>query len=112
QLAARGHRVTTEHPGIDAVSVELTAEELDEVCGSTAATGCSDDAVVLPSASLRDLMDALASVRSRSVLVETLGVPPSPLAGAGVTVALIDSGIHPSPAFNRRIKAFYDFTTN
>ena len=112
QLAARGYRVTADHPGIDAVSVELAPGELDAVCGSTAADGCSDDAVVLPSASLRDLAAALASARSGGVLVETIGAPASWLAGGGVTVALIDSGIHPSPAFSGRIKAFYDFTAD
>ncbi len=30
--------------------------------------------------------------------------------GRGITVALIDSGLHPSRAFAYRIKAFYDFT--
>ena len=32
------------------------------------------------------------------------------VAGLGVTVAVIDSGIYPSAAFAGRIKAFYDFT--
>ena len=45
-----------------------------------------------------------------SALLATLGLSSSHHSGAGVTVALIDSGIHPSEAFGRRIKAFYDFT--
>src|SRR4030095_4109194 len=43
-------------------------------------------------------------------VLATLGLTANPLAGLGVTVALIDSGIHPSTAFGHRIKAFYDFT--
>ena len=48
-----------------------------------------------------------------STLRETLGLPARPSVttptGAGITVALIDSGIDPS-GFSRRITAFYDFT--
>ena len=50
------------------------------------------------------------SAPSVSTLLGTLGVTPSSYGGYGVTVALIDSGIHPSPAFDGRIKAFYDFS--
>ena len=43
-------------------------------------------------------------------MLGTLGLTPSASFGYGVTVALIDSGIYPSSAFDGRIKAFYDFT--
>ena len=53
---------------------------------------------------------ATISAPSVNTLLGTLGLTPSASFGYGVTVALIDSGIYPSSAFGRRIKAFYDFT--
>ena len=47
---------------------------------------------------------------SINTLLGTLGLTPYAGGGYGVTVALIDSGIHPSASFGNRIKAFYDFT--
>ena len=43
------------------------------------------------------------------VLRQTLGVP-ADVTGAGVGVAVIDSGAHPSRDFAPRVIAFYDFT--
>jgi serine protease AprX len=108
QLAAQGKEVGAEHESIDALSVELSAADLDAVCGGPAADGCSVDAVVSPSASFARLGTA-DPVASNTALA-AMGLSTGRRAGAGVTVALIDSGIHPSAAFAGRIAAFFDFT--
>lgn len=93
QLAAQGKHVGAEHESIDALSVELSAAEVEAVCGDPATNGCSVDAVVSPSASFSRLGtdDTVAS----NTALAALGLSTGRRAGAGVTVALIDSGIHP-----------------
>ena len=48
--------------------------------------------------------------QARSTLLGTLGLRADSRLGSGVTVAIIDSGLHPSSAFEGRVKAFRDFT--
>src|SRR6187431_3245303 len=113
-LAQKGKKIDAELPSIGAFAVELSAAELDAICGSSVSAGCSEDTLVSPSAAARGAK-ALTTTTNYSTpqvnsVLATLGLTANPLAGLGVTVALIDSGIHPSTAFGNRIKAFYDFT--
>ena len=111
QLAEQGAVIGSEHPSIDAVSVELDSQDVERWSTSTAVASVSLDSYVWPTA--RPLQQQL---RQRSLepdvntVLGTLGLAPNRDGGRGITVALIDSGLHPSRAFAYRIKAFYDFT--
>src|SRR6185295_2519179 len=59
----------------------------------------------------RALATEVATTTPVDRLRATLGAASSAYTGAGVGVAVVDSGIYPSPAFQSRIVAFYDFTT-
>src|SRR5215203_1676435 len=125
-LNQHGTGVESELPSIGALTAELKASELDVLCKSVAFLGCSEDSYVSPSggpapkktatpapANGKKTPSTAAPVYSApaiSTLLGTLGLSVSPGSGYGVTVAVIDSGIYPSPAFEGRIKAFYDFT--
>ncbi len=110
-LAQRGKQIESELPGINAVTAELTSADLDAICLHAVALGCSGDILVSPSAvKARRTPSAAIAPPSASTLLGTLGLSPDATGGEGVTVALIDSGIHPAAAFGNRIKAFYDFT--
>jgi len=123
-LVDNGTNIDAELPSIGALAVELAASELD-LCKSAVFDGCSEDSFVSPSAAANQQSrtsdprpaaptttptTAESYAPAVNTLLGTLGLTPSASLGAGVTVALIDSGIYPSPAFTNRIKAFYDFT--
>src|SRR5688572_10322802 len=113
-LVQKGLTIKSELPSIGGFAIELPAAELDAICQSTVSDGCSEDTIVTPAAAPR--VKALTTNISTSetplnTVLGTLGLNANPLAGLGVTVAVIDSGIHPSLAFGARIRAFYDFTT-
>ncbi|HEX6163526.1 MAG TPA: S8 family peptidase, partial [Vicinamibacterales bacterium] len=114
-LAKKGKKIDAELPSIGAFAVEMTDAELKTFCEeSTVSDGCSADTLVTPSAARARGAKALKSLFSAwpaNTVLGTLGLNANPLAGYGVTVAVIDSGIYPSAAFGTRIKAFYDFTT-
>src|SRR5687768_3168325 len=110
-LTDRGKSVDAELPSVGSFTVELTAGEMEVLCNSMVSDGCSADAVVSPSARPRKGAPLAASFAPQvNTLLRTLGLAPNSFGGLGVTVALIDSGIYPSAAFDKRIKAFYDFT--
>lgn len=123
-LAQQGKAIDAELPSIGGLAVELSASELD-LCKSAVFDGCSEDSYVSTTASATrtttsrrnnkttttTLAKVAYSAPAVNTLLGTLGLTPSTSFGRGVTVAVIDSGIYPSPAFGRRIKAFYDFTT-
>ena len=48
-LSDRNKAVDAELPSIGGFAVELTAAELDAFCGSSVASGCSEDTIVRPS---------------------------------------------------------------
>ena len=112
-LADKGKNIDAELPSVGSFAVELTAGEMDVLCNSPVSDGCSADALVEPQ---REAARSPARHSPRyfapqvNTLLGTLGLSPNPFGGLGVTVALIDSGIYPSAAFDGRIKAFYDFT--
>ena len=49
--------------------------------------------------------------RPQNTLLPTLGLPTDKLAGKGVGIAVIDSGLQPSKEFSGVLQYFYDFTT-
>lgn len=126
RLQAEGRAVDAEHPSIAALTVELDAEEIARFCqGLAAIEGCSADAAVHASGDPphgpkggREERDRAPRRGEKSTpltapvntLLGNIGLSASAHGGAGVTVALIDSGLHPSSAFAGRIKAFFDFT--
>ena len=118
-LNQNGKEIESELPSIGAMTAELTAGELDVFCKAAVFLGCSEDAYISPSGFAADKKTAMParghgktisplaapvySAPAMSTLLGTLGLSPSPSAGFGVTVAVIDSGIYPSPAFAGRI---------
>src|SRR5687768_98271 len=113
-LMQKGKKIHAELPSVRGFAVELTAGELDVICSSTAFDGCSDDASVTTTAAAKARTTRTRTTPTKSngkknqepyhapavsTLLATLGLAPYDWAGSGVTVALIDSGIHPSPAF-------------
>ena len=127
-LAERNKQVDAELPSVGGFAVELAASELDAFCNSSVFDSCSEDATVRPTAAAKspskssrergndkssrrpEAPAAVYHAKAVNTLLATLGLEPDEHGGAGVTVALIDSGLYPSPAFGNRIKAFYDFT--
>lgn len=99
--ATRGSaRLLTEHPAIDALTLELPASEIAELAAHPEVERVSLDA---PVKSYADQVGTLDT----NMLLPTLGLPQSGLTGAGVGVAVIDSGI---VSHNEIVlAAFYDF---
>jgi serine protease AprX len=93
------------HPGISALTGDLRVDALDALAELDDVESVSYDAPV----------DGLAVTTpvpntDGDALRATLGTTGSAYSGRGIGVAVIDSGISQLPEFNKRIKAFYDFT--
>src|SRR5688572_7485623 len=110
-LRQKGVTIKSELPSIGGFAIELSAAELDVICQSAVSDGCSADTLVTPTAGparVKTLITTIfAPATPINTVLGTLGLNANPFAGLGVTVAVIDSGIHPSTAFGTRIKAFY-----
>jgi subtilisin family serine protease len=107
-LQASGARIRSEHPGFEAIAADLSDDVLARLEAESAVESISIDAPVqgdprVPSGP-RGATDRDNPLRA------TLGLSDSSPTGRGVVVALIDSGIDPSPEFGRRITACFDFT--
>ena len=61
-LTQKGKKIHAELPSVGAFAVELTAGELDVICGSTVFDGCSDDASVTTTAAERGLLGFIADI--------------------------------------------------
>ena len=110
-LQNHGDRIKSEHPFINAITVDLHSEDVAELAGHACVKNLAYDAQV--SAKGKPTSSAPTSVTN--TLRETLGLPTVPTSGtpsgdAGIGVAIIDSGIAPSEDFSGRITGFYDFT--
>ena len=101
RLARRGHGILREHPSIRALTVDVSASELDELTDDPAVENVSIDARVRGATTYVPLL-------SENTLLSTLGLPDATLTGDGVGVAVVDSGIMASP--DLPVTAFYDFT--
>ena len=110
RMLARGNRVARNHRGIGALSASLNAGELKRWAKDPDVLGISVDAPIDAHGffeSLDTFSNALADAQH---LRRTLGLPALHSGGAGIGVAVIDSGIAPMPDIAARITAFYDFT--
>jgi subtilisin family serine protease len=104
RLANLGVAVEAEHALIDAVTVPLSSAQMAMVCVDSVSAGCSADAVVVATA------DPVAASPERRAAAAVAAPHLRRAGGDGVTVAVIDSGLHPSVAFWGRILLFADFT--
>src|SRR6188474_3123505 len=103
-LAAQGYG-SHEHPVISALTLDVPASWLDNLTRLPGVLSVSLDAP------LAATQTAIVPTTNGSLLRQELGVPATGgYQGAGVGVAVIDSGIAPLATFDSRIRAFYDFT--
>jgi serine protease AprX len=102
-LRLGGLPILGEHPLIEAVTIEAPRLVVATLSTLSLVQSISLDAPVL---ALTDPGGATTGERLRG----TIGLAGTGYTGAGIGVAVIDSGIHPSPALQSRIAAFYDFT--
>src|SRR6266849_3704887 len=132
-LIAHGDQIVGEHESIDAITAVIHGEDLVTLADSDAVLSISCDAIVRPhgpndgliglaGGPLKTVANVVgsalppngantpASVMSPAVLRQTLGVDNTNWAGRGVGVAIIDSGLEVSAEFQKRVRAFYDFT--
>ena len=105
-LEQRGDTIVAEHPSIRAVTV-LVHNGLETLADELSIETVSSDALVRAFAA-----PSPTSSPEVNVLRATLGLTAASVTGAGVGVAIIDSGIRPSADFDGRITAFYDFSNN
>ena len=101
-LQGRGDRLIRFHGGISAFTVE--SRHLLALAGNPAVASISEDVPV-------DAHQVAppAALPTSQVVRSSVSLPGA-WTGAGVGVAVIDSGIEPSADFAGRISAFYDFT--
>jgi serine protease AprX len=120
-IARRHNVVPAEHPLINAVSGRVRNRDIRKLAESDCVQSISADAVVHATALQASGATASSVVSSAvptltSTLRDTLGLPHyaslemSVPNGAGIGVAVIDSGITPTADFQGRITSFYDFT--
>lgn len=100
----KGNKIRSRHASIGAFSMEVDAEALAALARNPNVESVGIDAEVSSEA-----YEQMTSIPS-NVLRSTLGESEYSK-GAGIGVAVIDSGIAPLPAFAGRITAFYDFTS-
>ena len=106
-LEARGAVVVSEHEGVSALTVELRATELAALDADPKVVAVSTDAEVRAFAKAAPAKVKPAPV---DVLRETLGLNGVLFNGAGINVAVVDSGIDPSRDLAGNIAGFWDFT--
>ena len=99
-----GHHIKAEHAFIDAITVDIPMNALQALENNPFVASVSIDAPLTAH-------DAPAGGGpTEQLLRPALGLNAGSAIGTGVGVAIIDSGIYPSPDFGSRIVAFYDFT--
>ncbi|HET9834065.1 MAG TPA: S8 family peptidase, partial [Vicinamibacterales bacterium] len=120
-VAQHGGRVRSRYPSIHGLAVDITGVDVADLArhGAVAITG--DHPVHLTGLPQLSTASAVSFTDPQPMTVSTLRASLGLSAGSarnltggingrGVGVAIIDSGIAPSPDFGGRIKAFYDFT--
>ncbi len=114
-LLAHGDVVEADHPGLDALTAYVHGEDLAALASDPSVRSVSCDCEVRAPRDWRPRSRTghRASREGRdspaSELRQVLGLPPG-ATGAGVGVALVDSGIDPSFDFGDRILRFWDYT--
>ncbi|HVB39200.1 MAG TPA: S8 family serine peptidase, partial [Vicinamibacterales bacterium] len=125
-IETQGGQVTDQYPALAAIAGDASNSQITEMAGNADVLSISSDPVVTafrtpgfnPQQWRSRLRPQPVPPGTASPLRATLGLPatvdPSApggaLTGAGIGVALIDSGLAPSPDFWGRITAFYDLT--
>ena len=129
-LQAHGDPIAAEHPGLDALSVTVHHDDLTALESNPNVLAISVDAEVTSFASRAqksersvrsqarasrdgkpaDGGEASERYRAPNVLRGSLGVDGLPFRGAGVNVAILDSGIAPNRDLASSIAGFWDFT--
>src|SRR5712692_6221296 len=124
-LRQHGDVITSEHPLIEALAVEIHSADVDEIANQPWVESVAANAFVYAKTSSCNTNQVTQTVQSGELqspsvggtLRATLGLPnvaPSgtlwPTGATGVVIAIIDSGITPSDEFGGRIVGFYDFT--
>lgn len=109
RLRTRGLTPQQHHRRVGAYSVALGAGELRRFAADPDVVGISADAEISSHGEHGAPWDPLAPADVQA-LRRTLGLPALADGGAGVGVAVIDSGIAPVPDLAGQITAFYDFT--
>ena len=128
RLTGMGGRVIRDHQRISAITVELPRAAVEQLAGDNDVLALSGDALVsseqlLPGGEAGGDLGGQSILKSHALtsssvlalgfdgqaLRSTLGIQ-SDNTGAGVGIAIIDSGIAPNNDLQGRIAAFYDFT--
>lgn len=128
QVAGTGGRVLRDHQLIDAITVELPRAAIEHLARVEDVLALSSDALVSSEQLLagqdsgsdlggQSILQGQALTSSSSLgssfdaqaLRSTLGIEAGNT-GAGVGIAIVDSGIEPATDLQGRIAAFYDFT--
>ena len=110
-LKEHGDVIKSDHASIDALGADLHSADVEELEKLDWVLDIAADAIVRADAK-KNSTDATLTTAS-TTLRETLGLPARanwPDGPAGVTVAIIDSGIAPNADFSGRITGFWDFT--
>ena len=103
-LQQHGDIVLAEHPSLEALTVTVHGEDLVALQANPNVVSVSVDAEVTSFA-------ATPVARTRTdALRATLGIERVAYSGAGIGVAVVDSGIEPSRDLVSSIKGFWDFT--
>jgi len=113
-LQAHGDVVDADHPSLNALSVTLHAADLAALALDPTVTVVSTDAEVTVTGIVprKDRRARRTARKNVAGLRETLGVDALPWTGAGIGIAVIDSGIDPNWDLADNIKGFWDFTHN
>jgi serine protease AprX len=126
-IARHGGRVRSHHPSINGLAADISGADVADLARHGAVAITRDQAVHLAASTLQPtLQPSLPQLTldptapqpmTVSTLRATLGLTQGAsrnltggVNGRGIGVAIIDSGIAPSPDFGTRIKAFFDFT--
>ena len=123
-LRSHGDRVNAESALVETLNAEIHAEDIRELARHPWVQAVSDDAVVRAGGvrhrrahrMVKRVKAAAAGSTevATSTLRETLGLSPEPQpgtpTGAGIGVAIVDSGLTANADFQSRITGFYDFT--
>jgi len=120
-LVRHGDRIRSDIPLIEAIAVDVHTADVLQLADNPSVDAVSLDAIVAAGTVAKKLPSPLPvpipppPPGPTTTLRETLGLPKvansSTLTGStGIGVAIIDSGIAPSPDFGGRITGFYDFT--
>jgi serine protease AprX len=123
-LKKHGDVIKAEYPSIESIAAIVHSEDITELANHPGIKYVSADATVYAGAVAASVQTERGVVTSsfglttsgteiQSTLRQTLGLSakptPTSVTGAGITVAIIDSGID-ARRFGKRITAFYDFT--